>query len=423
MPTTIIHKIGRGVPSADDLVVGEIAQDENTGTLYVKKSDGSVAPVGSDSAGAGMVIQPDEPADPATGLQWLESTTGRVWIWDENKWLEFPASSPQSAPVIVSEDEPADPVIGQLWYKPSEGAMYVYDGNDWQAFGSGGDGGGNPPIDGTSVHVEMLLVAGGGGGGSKYAGGGGGSGGLLHFDDLEFARGYDYTISVGAGGLGGLDNAEPSSGSETTVYGPLGQSWIAHAGGRGAGYVNNSTPDDGASGGGGSYYGQAGELGWQRQGGKSIHPGGNDGGNGDYGTGKSGGGGGAGLAGENNDEEKAGKGGDGLPNSITGSEVYYAGGGGGGIQAGYGEPNVGGLGGGGSATSPLLSGRHGTDGLGGGGAGNHDNGSQASGGNGGDGIVIIRAKQEAESTEGDPTVTKDGEYTIYSFTGFGAIKF
>jgi hypothetical protein len=46
---------------------------------------------GGDSAGAGMVIQPTEPADPITGLQWMDSTTGRIWIWDDDKWLELPA--------------------------------------------------------------------------------------------------------------------------------------------------------------------------------------------------------------------------------------------------------------------------------------------------------------------------------------------
>jgi hypothetical protein len=52
---------------------------------------------GSDSAGAGMVIQPDEPTDPVTGLQWMDSTTGRIWIWDEDKWLEFPAGGSADA--------------------------------------------------------------------------------------------------------------------------------------------------------------------------------------------------------------------------------------------------------------------------------------------------------------------------------------
>ena len=95
--TTILHKRGIGKPSTDDLSAGEIALDTSTGTAYTKLSNGAIVEIGGpggDSAGAGMVIQPDEPADPVTGLQWLESTTGKVWLWDDDKWLEFPAACP-----------------------------------------------------------------------------------------------------------------------------------------------------------------------------------------------------------------------------------------------------------------------------------------------------------------------------------------
>ena len=93
MPTTIINKLGVGAPSPSDLAVGEIAQDEQTGALYVKKLSGEVVEVSSDGAGAGagLVISPDEPVDKIDGMQWLDSTTAIVWIWDEDKWLEFPA--------------------------------------------------------------------------------------------------------------------------------------------------------------------------------------------------------------------------------------------------------------------------------------------------------------------------------------------
>lgn len=93
--TKILHKRGSGEPAAESLDVGEIALDTSSGTAYTKLSDGTVVDIGGsggDSAGAGMVIQPDEPADPVTGLQWLDSTTGRVWLWDDDKWLEFPAA-------------------------------------------------------------------------------------------------------------------------------------------------------------------------------------------------------------------------------------------------------------------------------------------------------------------------------------------
>ena len=92
--TTILHKRGIGIPSADDLSVGELALDTSAGTAYTKLSNGTVVEIGGsggDSTGAGMVIQPDEPTEPVTGLQWMDSTTGRIWIWDEgNGWLEFP---------------------------------------------------------------------------------------------------------------------------------------------------------------------------------------------------------------------------------------------------------------------------------------------------------------------------------------------
>jgi hypothetical protein len=42
--------------------------------------------------GAGMVISDTEPEpdDRVEGLQWLDSTTAEVWIWDGERWLEFP---------------------------------------------------------------------------------------------------------------------------------------------------------------------------------------------------------------------------------------------------------------------------------------------------------------------------------------------
>ena len=50
MPTTIINKLGRGVPSPSNLIVGEIAQDESTGSLYVKTDGGDVIAVGGGQA-------------------------------------------------------------------------------------------------------------------------------------------------------------------------------------------------------------------------------------------------------------------------------------------------------------------------------------------------------------------------------------
>jgi len=95
--TRILNRYGVGVPKGDAFAgVGEILIDAESGVAYTITMGGEVNPLcgggSSGGAGAGMVISATEPADPETGLQWLEVNTGRVWIWDEDKWLEFPAA-------------------------------------------------------------------------------------------------------------------------------------------------------------------------------------------------------------------------------------------------------------------------------------------------------------------------------------------
>ena len=45
------------------------------------------------ASGAGMVISAAEPVDPIEGMQWLNSNTAEVFIFDGAAWLEFPAGS------------------------------------------------------------------------------------------------------------------------------------------------------------------------------------------------------------------------------------------------------------------------------------------------------------------------------------------
>jgi hypothetical protein len=44
-------------------------------------------------------------------------------------------------------------------------------------------------------------------------------------------------------------------------------------------------------------------------------------------------------------------------------------------------------------------------------------------GAGGSGVVILRTLATAASTTGSPTVTTDGSYNVYKFTGSGSITF
>ena len=102
--TEIILKQGVGEPSDSAVEVAELAIDSSTGDLYSKLTDGTIKQLNAGGGGAGMVISESEPKDPVDGMQWLESTTAKVWIYDDGKWLEFPSASIKSD-VIGEEGE------------------------------------------------------------------------------------------------------------------------------------------------------------------------------------------------------------------------------------------------------------------------------------------------------------------------------
>ena len=168
MAVKILHKRGSRPPQPDDLDVGEVALNTLEGKAYTKKDDGTVVEItGGESAGAGMVISPTEPADPVDGMQWLDSTTARVWVWDEDKWLEFPAAGGSvegSGLIEVSEEPPEPPYeIGQQWFSSTDGYLYIWYGAEWVAIGGagggdGGDGGGSSEPGDTFWSSVGLLI-------------------------------------------------------------------------------------------------------------------------------------------------------------------------------------------------------------------------------------------------------------------------
>jgi hypothetical protein len=235
--------------------------------------------------------------------------------------------------------------------------------------------------------VDALVVAGGGGGGFPIdrTGGGGGAGGLIYNTSVAVAGAV--TVTVGAGGTGGV-NASGASAGGNSAFGAL----TAIGGGRGgsgpaAGGVYATT---GGSGGGGyhdaSDSGKAGTIGQGNAGGSGY-----DSGNVAIGF-KGGGGGGAGGAGTTATAGVNGTGGAGVENSITGTALFYAGGGGGGLQV-YAGTVLGGSGVGGNGGANGVAGTAGLANRGGGGGGGSNNigsGVNGSGGNGGSGVVIVR---------------------------------
>jgi hypothetical protein len=200
------------------------------------------------------------------------------------------------------------------------------------------------------INVEYLVVGGGGGGGNGYdnAGGGGGGAGMVLAGTLAVTEGTVYPITIGDGGVGGANSANPSgSVGQNTIFG----SKTAFGGGNGlgsrtggiAGIAQNSNSS--ATGGSGS--------------------GANNGGKG---------GGGALGNGTNNSGATGGTGGTGISSSIIGTATTY------------------GIGGnGGNNQSPATSGVPGTSNRGNGGRGATATGSSsAAGGKGGSGIVILK---------------------------------
>lgn len=245
------------------------------------------------------------------------------------------------------------------------GTLTVVAGNDICTFTSNGiftvtAGGGN---------VAVLVVAGGGGAGYSTGSwaGAGGAGGFIENDNFAVAV-QSYTVTVGAGGPGGVTfGASSALDGGNSVFSTI----TAIGGGGGGGSYCCTNPGPGAAGGSGggagpSVYGGAAGPGTVGQG--------NNGGGDSSGQGGAGGGGAGGVGGNG----RGGNGGIGLQSSLSGSTQYYAGGGGGG-----GSPNgSGGLGGGAGGGAGAAATANTGGGGGGGGAG-------GPGGNGGSGIVII----------------------------------
>lgn len=215
-----------------------------------------------------------------------------------------------------------------------------------------------------SGNIEVLVVAGGGAGAgdtsTNVGNGGGGAGGVIYYSSYPVVAGTNYSVSVGAGGIG--TNISNRVAGSNSVFGT-----ITAIGGGGGGYYSNNNGGNGGSGGGGGATSSTGGAGTDGQGFDGAGGASNNGG----------GGGGAGGAATNR------HGGPGLPFTISGTMRYYGGGGGG--SASSVEQGVGGIGGGGDA------GREGLDGYqntGGGGGAQINSGLKA--GNGGSGVVIVR---------------------------------
>ena len=110
----------------DQEIVDRIAGDE----ALQGQIDAIVAELGEGGTGAGMVISPTEPPaeDRVEGMQWLDSTTADVWIWDGEKWLEFPVKGVKGDKGDKGEDGPPGSDATSLW-EVNGSDIYYSDGN------------------------------------------------------------------------------------------------------------------------------------------------------------------------------------------------------------------------------------------------------------------------------------------------------
>ena len=287
-----------------------------------------------------------------------------------------------------------------------------------------------------NFNIDYLVVAGGGGGG--YLGGGGGAGGYRTSfgtgninggqtaveSSLTLTTSAQYTVSVGAGGIGGnSENSYADSGVASSLSG-TGITTVTSTGGGGGGNICYGG-NIGASGGGASSCSASNAGGIRVTNPIQGFAGGANQTSGVY---PAGGGGGAFSAGLNN-----ANGGTAMASSITGTSTDYAGGGGGGTRTPNGATSggTGGGGGAGNGTNTNLTGGNATanTGSGGGGGGLSSGSIFGAGGNGGSGIVILRyptADVASYTATGlTPTQTTNGTDTILSFTtvGTGTITF
>jgi hypothetical protein len=263
--------------------------------------------------------------------------------------------------------------------------------------------------------VSYLVVAGGGGGGSRFAGGGGAGGLLTNMGGTALALtvGQNYTVTVGLGGAGGaVSGGGGGGGAGDGSYGnnSVFSTIIANRGGSGgAGDSRNGLA--GGSGGGGA--GRFASTGGSSTGTSQGKAGGSPTGASISGQFRGGGGGGASAIGDNGISN--GNGGNGLPNSITGSAVTYAGGGGAGIGTTAAiSVGSGGTGGGGNGSYNTTA-TSGTPNTGGGGGGGGYDGGNKQGGAGGSGITILRYPNNY-------TITIPGTLTATTDTSISGVK-
>ena len=147
-------------PTTADLKLAELKINHDEGQLWTRLADNTIVKIGDKNfiteapldgelygrkdgewhraSGTGLIISPTPPKNVPTGTQWLDSVNAVVYIWDEDKWLEFPAG--HGADVEIADLPPANPNVGDMWTDyGTTGELYIWDGRFWVSMtGEGG---------------------------------------------------------------------------------------------------------------------------------------------------------------------------------------------------------------------------------------------------------------------------------------------
>ena len=267
--------------------------------------------------------------------------------------------------------------------KATGGNIVANDGTYWyHAFTSSGYF-----VPQVGLTADVLQIAGGGGAGS----GGAGAGGVVYNSATALTFGTNYSVTVGAGGVGGVNNtSQATNGVNSSFTGGVLSLTAAVGGGKGGTGNRPAINYDGGSGGGSNRQTDAAGVATSGQG--------SNGGlgftdNATFDTG--GGGGGFSVAGTAASFSSSGAGGNGTSSysswgvaTLTGQNVsgtyWYAGGGSGGSNLSKGVFSGGNGGGGAGVNGSSATGAAGLANTGGGGGGSN------TGGVGGSGIILIR---------------------------------
>ncbi len=383
----------------------------NLGTVDDTDSSGTVATVAATSsdtvAYSSNDIQSYYDINSSTGVVSVDAAITDVSA-GSSRTDAFNLIATADGDSLRAESRAFNIIVNRIWATGGN-SIVTTGGYRYHTYTSTGNG--SFIVNGT-IEVEVLMIAGGGGGGG-YNGsyyGGGGAGGAVYDSSRDISAGT-YTVSVGAGGAGGVSTLA-TTGGDSTFNGLT-------AKGGGYGRNNNSPGAGGCGGGAGLYGGNTGASSNQTSSGTSssgtITAYGNAGGAGcnypnyENELQTSGGGGGIGEAGNTDPHGQSlepfnwgGAGGDGLDtwsswftaisSPSLGDNGFIGGGGGGGAWAyAGGSGGDGGGGDGGDADTgnyTISKGEDGTANTGGGGGGAkiHSTG----GGAGGSGLIIIR---------------------------------